>query len=87
VLDAILVDEARAAGAEVGASAPVDEFMCDGDRVTGVRAGSGRETARLVVRGRRAPLRGRQGPVRRPSLVCAGVGRSLPHWSAVPIKA
>jgi 2-polyprenyl-6-methoxyphenol hydroxylase-like FAD-dependent oxidoreductase len=56
-LDAILVDAARAAGADVVEGFDVTEIMTDGDRVTGVQgalrpAGRGRVTAvraRLVV--------------------------------------
>jgi 2-polyprenyl-6-methoxyphenol hydroxylase-like FAD-dependent oxidoreductase len=54
ILDKLLVDAARAAGAEVRERFAVDELVFDGGRVTGVRGreGSARavtETARLVV--------------------------------------
>jgi 2-polyprenyl-6-methoxyphenol hydroxylase-like FAD-dependent oxidoreductase len=54
VLDAILVDAAREAGAEVRERWTVDEIVRDGDAVTGVRGRSGTgtavtERARLVV--------------------------------------
>ena len=87
VLDAILVDAARAAGAEVRERAPVDEFLFDGDRVTGVRAGGVRETARLVV-----------GADGRHSAVAKAVGARAYHvkppltvgyyayWAGVPLE-
>jgi flavin-dependent dehydrogenase len=48
-LDKLLVDAARAAGAEVREGFAVDEVLFDGDRVSGIRGGAIRETARLVV--------------------------------------
>ncbi len=47
--DAMLVDEARAAGAEVRSKFAVDELTFDGDRVTGIRGEGVTETARLVI--------------------------------------
>jgi 2-polyprenyl-6-methoxyphenol hydroxylase-like FAD-dependent oxidoreductase len=49
ILDAMLVDAARAAGAEVRERFKVDEILVEGGRVTGIRSGSVRERARLVV--------------------------------------
>jgi 2-polyprenyl-6-methoxyphenol hydroxylase-like FAD-dependent oxidoreductase len=54
VLDKILVDAARAAGAEVREGTSVQELLRDGDRVTGVRARSRdgevfTEEARIVI--------------------------------------
>jgi 2-polyprenyl-6-methoxyphenol hydroxylase-like FAD-dependent oxidoreductase len=54
ILDTLLVDAARDAGAEVRERFSVDEVLFDGDRVTGVRGrqrggAAVRETARLVV--------------------------------------
>jgi 2-polyprenyl-6-methoxyphenol hydroxylase-like FAD-dependent oxidoreductase len=54
LLDKLLVDAARAAGAEVRERFAFDELVCDGDRVTGIRgrlrAGAAvTETAQLVV--------------------------------------
>jgi 2-polyprenyl-6-methoxyphenol hydroxylase-like FAD-dependent oxidoreductase len=54
ILDKLLVDGARAAGAEVRERFAVDELVWDGDRVTGIRGrqvggAAVSETARLVV--------------------------------------
>jgi 2-polyprenyl-6-methoxyphenol hydroxylase-like FAD-dependent oxidoreductase len=55
VLDAVLLDAAREAGAEVREATTLEELVRDGDRVTGVRcrskesAGSGVEQAEIVV--------------------------------------
>src|SRR5512133_1818020 len=53
LLDKLLVDAARAAGAEVRERFAFDSLVCDGDRVTGIRGRAGgsavNETARLVV--------------------------------------
>ena len=54
LLDSLLVDAARAAGAEVRERFAVDELLFDGDRVTSIRGrarggGPVTETARLVV--------------------------------------
>jgi 2-polyprenyl-6-methoxyphenol hydroxylase-like FAD-dependent oxidoreductase len=49
ILDQLLVDAAREAGAEVREHFAVDEILSEGGRVTGIRGGSVRETARLVV--------------------------------------
>jgi flavin-dependent dehydrogenase len=54
LLDKLLVDAARAAGAEVRERFAFDSLVFDGDRVTGIRgrsanAGAVSETARLVV--------------------------------------
>jgi 2-polyprenyl-6-methoxyphenol hydroxylase-like FAD-dependent oxidoreductase len=49
ILDKLLVDAARAAGAEVRERCKVDELLFHDGRVSGVRAGAVRETARLVV--------------------------------------
>jgi 2-polyprenyl-6-methoxyphenol hydroxylase-like FAD-dependent oxidoreductase len=54
ILDKLLVDAAREAGAEVRERFAVDEVLFDGERATGIRGrerggGSVRETARLVV--------------------------------------
>jgi len=47
--DAMLVEAARAAGAEVREKFTVDELTFDGDRVTGIRGEGVTESARLVV--------------------------------------
>jgi flavin-dependent dehydrogenase len=47
--DAMLVDAARAAGAEVRSKFAVDELTFDGDRVTGIRGEGVTEKARLVI--------------------------------------
>jgi 2-polyprenyl-6-methoxyphenol hydroxylase-like FAD-dependent oxidoreductase len=53
LLDKLIVDAARAAGAEVRERFAVDEVLFDGDRVTGIRGREGgaavTETAKLVV--------------------------------------
>jgi 2-polyprenyl-6-methoxyphenol hydroxylase-like FAD-dependent oxidoreductase len=49
ILDALLVDAARAAGAEVRERCKVDEVLFEDGRVCGIRAGAVREKARLVV--------------------------------------
>jgi 2-polyprenyl-6-methoxyphenol hydroxylase-like FAD-dependent oxidoreductase len=54
ILDKLLVDAARSAGAEVRERFAVDELVFDGDRVTGIRGREGgggavSEAARLVV--------------------------------------
>jgi 2-polyprenyl-6-methoxyphenol hydroxylase-like FAD-dependent oxidoreductase len=49
LLDKLLVDAAREAGAEVRERFAVDELTFDGDRVTEIRGRAGRESARLVV--------------------------------------
>ena len=49
ILDTLLVDAARAAGAEVRERFKVDEILFDGGRVSGIRSGPVREQARLVV--------------------------------------
>jgi flavin-dependent dehydrogenase len=54
ILDKLLVDAAREAGAEVRERFAVDEILFDGDRVSGIRGrerggGAVREAARLVV--------------------------------------
>jgi len=49
VLDTLLVDDARAAGAEVRDGGRADELIFDGGRVVGVRCGSSAERAPLVV--------------------------------------
>jgi flavin-dependent dehydrogenase len=49
LLDSLLVDAAREAGAEVREGVAVDELLFDGDRVVGVRSGSVRERARVVI--------------------------------------
>ncbi|HZV51593.1 MAG TPA: NAD(P)/FAD-dependent oxidoreductase [Candidatus Dormibacteraeota bacterium] len=54
ILDALLVDAAREAGAEVREGFTVEEILFDGDRVVGVRGRErggqpARETARLVI--------------------------------------
>ena len=49
LLDAALVDAAREAGAEVREGCAVDELLFEDGRVTGVRSGSLRERARVVV--------------------------------------
>jgi geranylgeranyl reductase family protein len=68
VLDAILVDHARAAGAEVRTGARITDLLRDGDRVAGVRTeGGGELRARLVVGadGLRSVVVRRLGLVRR----------------------
>jgi flavin-dependent dehydrogenase len=49
LLDSVLVDAARAAGAEVRERFAVDELLLEDGRVCGVRSGAVRERARLVV--------------------------------------
>jgi flavin-dependent dehydrogenase len=49
VLDTLLVEAARAAGAEVREGFPVDGLVFDGDRVTGIRGRAGTESAPLVI--------------------------------------
>ena len=49
LLDTVLVDAAREAGAEVREGCAVDELLFEDGRVTGVRSGSVRERARVVV--------------------------------------
>jgi flavin-dependent dehydrogenase len=87
ILDKLLVDAAREAGAEVRERFAVDELLFDGDRVAGVRCGSVRERARLVV-----------GADGRHSLVAKAVRapeyRAQPprsvayytYWSGVPLE-
>jgi flavin-dependent dehydrogenase len=87
ILDKLLVDAAREAGAEVHEGCAVDELLFDGDRVSGIRAGSVRERARLVV-----------GADGRHSLVARAVRapeyRAQPprsvayytYWSGVPLE-
>jgi flavin-dependent dehydrogenase len=48
-LDSLLIDAARAAGAEVRHGARVESLVWDGDRVVGVRTGTHEERARLVI--------------------------------------
>jgi flavin-dependent dehydrogenase len=49
VLDALLVDAAAEAGAEVRTGFPVDELVCEDGAVVGIRSGDGVERARIVV--------------------------------------
>ncbi|HZQ02805.1 MAG TPA: NAD(P)/FAD-dependent oxidoreductase [Gaiellaceae bacterium] len=49
VLDAMLVEAAAAAGAEVRTRFPVDALVFEGDAVTGIRSGNVTERARVVV--------------------------------------
>ena len=49
VLDAILVDAARAAGAEVREDCHVDEVIVEDGKVAGVRVGGREERARVVI--------------------------------------
>ncbi|HEY7077725.1 MAG TPA: NAD(P)/FAD-dependent oxidoreductase [Solirubrobacteraceae bacterium] len=74
ILDTLLVDAAREAGAEVREGCAVDEPLFDGGRVTGVRSGSVRERARLVV-----------GADGRHSLVAKAV--SAPEYHAQPPRS
>jgi 2-polyprenyl-6-methoxyphenol hydroxylase-like FAD-dependent oxidoreductase len=86
-LDALLVDAAREAGAEVREGFAVDELLFDGALVTGVRSGSLREHARVVI-----------GADGRHSLVAKAVGaaayRATPprsiayyaYWAGVPLR-
>jgi 2-polyprenyl-6-methoxyphenol hydroxylase-like FAD-dependent oxidoreductase len=87
VLDALLIDAARAAGAEVRERARVEELVwCDG-RVVGVRSGrSTVERARVVVGGDGkhsfvAKAVGAAGYRQRPVLSFASYG----YWSGVPL--
>jgi flavin-dependent dehydrogenase len=73
LLDQVLVNAARAAGAEVREACPVDELVFDGDRVTGVRRGRTTERARLVI-----------GADGRHSMVAKAVG--APAYRAVPAR-
>ena len=86
LLDTVLVDAAREAGAEVREGFAVDELLYDGDRVAGVRSGSVRERARIVI-----------GADGRHSRVAKAVGaaayRAVPprsiayyaYWAGVPL--
>jgi len=56
VLDAILVDAAREAGAEIVEGFDVDEIMTDGGRVTGVRGSERGAPGHGAVRAMTAPL-------------------------------
>jgi 2-polyprenyl-6-methoxyphenol hydroxylase-like FAD-dependent oxidoreductase len=49
LLDELLVEAARAAGAEVREGVNVDEVLMDGSRAVGVRAGGRTITARMVI--------------------------------------
>jgi flavin-dependent dehydrogenase len=49
MLDAILLEAAREAGAEVRERFPVDEILFEDGRAAGVRSGAVRETARIVI--------------------------------------
>jgi flavin-dependent dehydrogenase len=86
VLDSLLLDAARAAGAEVRERFPVDELTVSDGRVTGVRSGRHTETARMVI-----------GADGRHSLVARAVDaeayRTIPpltvgyysYWAGVPL--
>ena len=91
LLDKLLVDAARAAGAEVRERFAFDELVWDGDRVTGIRgrlavAAPYRERA-ACRRRRRTPLRRRQGRAVRPLIALCR--RSRPryytYWSGVEL--
>jgi flavin-dependent dehydrogenase len=85
-LDALLVDAAREAGAEVREGFAVDELLVEDGRVVGIRGGAVRERARVVI-----------GADGRHSLVARAVGASAYHevparsvgyyayWSGVPL--
>jgi 2-polyprenyl-6-methoxyphenol hydroxylase-like FAD-dependent oxidoreductase len=92
LLDSILVDAAREAGAEVRENFRVTQLTTSGDRVTGIRGGvRGRsvvsETASLVVGadGKRSLVAGAVGARRyreRPALTFA----SYSYWAGVPVS-
>jgi 2-polyprenyl-6-methoxyphenol hydroxylase-like FAD-dependent oxidoreductase len=85
ILDTLLVDAARAAGAEVRERCKVDEIVFDDGRVSGIRSGSVREKARLVV-----GADGRHSLVAkavRPAVYHAIAPRSVAYytyWAGVP---
>jgi flavin-dependent dehydrogenase len=91
VLDAILVEAAVAAGAELREHFAVEELLVDGDRVTGVRGRSAggaavAETASIVVGAdglRSAVARMVDAPAydARPPLTCAFYS----YWDGVPV--
>ncbi len=95
-LDAILVDAARAAGADVVEGFDVSQILTDGDRVTGVQgsprgAGHGPVTAiraKLVIGadGKRSRVaRAVEAPVyKRAPARSAGI---YTHWSGLPVSA
>ena len=86
LLDSLLVDAAREAGAEVREGFAVDELLVDGDRVVGVRGGSVRERARVVI-----GADGRHSRVAK--AVRAAAYRAVPartiayytYWAGVPL--
>jgi flavin-dependent dehydrogenase len=91
VLDAILIDAAAAAGAEVRERFTVDGLLMDGDRVTGIRghAGSGivTEKARIVIgadglHSRVARIVGAPRYDARPALTCAYYS----YWDDLPVQ-
>jgi 2-polyprenyl-6-methoxyphenol hydroxylase-like FAD-dependent oxidoreductase len=92
VLDAILVDAARQAGAEVRERFAVDELTFDGDRVTGLvgrdhRGQTVRESARMVVGadGKHSMVaRAVRAPVLRE--VAPRTLASYTYWSGVPLE-
>ncbi|HEX5618908.1 MAG TPA: NAD(P)/FAD-dependent oxidoreductase [Solirubrobacteraceae bacterium] len=85
ILDTLLVDAARVAGAEVRERFKVDEILFEDGRVAGIRSGSVRERARLVV-----GADGRHSLVAkavRPAVYHAIPPRSVAYytyWSGVP---
>jgi 2-polyprenyl-6-methoxyphenol hydroxylase-like FAD-dependent oxidoreductase len=93
ILDALLVDAARAAGAEIRERCTVVELVRDGDRLTGVRlhdkrmGGSNTESAALVV-----GADGKHSTIAR--LVGSAARRSIPpltfacyaYWDGLPVK-
>jgi flavin-dependent dehydrogenase len=87
VLDQILVDAAREAGAEVREGFPVDEVLFSDGRVTGIRSRERREHAPLIIGadGRHSLLAKAVKPQAydvRPALTCA----YYTYWEGVPME-
>jgi 2-polyprenyl-6-methoxyphenol hydroxylase-like FAD-dependent oxidoreductase len=93
LLDALLVDTARAAGAEVRERCSVVELIRDDDRVTGVRlydkrtGGSSTESAALVVGadGKHSTVARRVGSAARRSIAPATFA-CYAYWDGLPVK-
>jgi len=88
VLDKILVDAAREAGAEVRESFPVDEILFSDGHVGGIRSRDRKEHAPLVIGadGRHSLLAKAVAPEAydvRPALTCA----YHTYWDGVPMQA